>query len=79
MGTGAVTWSSKKQYVVALLSTEAKYLVQTHAVKEAMYLHAFVQEIRGLEKPIAINCNNQGVIALSKDNKFHARTKHIDI
>ena len=26
-----------------------------------------------------INCNNQGAIALSKDNKFHARTKHINI
>ena len=23
--------------------------------------------------------DNQGAIALSKDNKFHARTKHIDI
>ena len=26
-----------------------------------------------------LNCDNQGAIALSKDNKFHARTKHIDI
>jgi hypothetical protein len=24
-------------------------------------------------------CNNQGAITLSKDNKFHTRTKHIDI
>ena len=28
---------------------------------------------------VTINCDNQGAIALSKDNKFHARTKHIDI
>ena len=79
MGAGAITWSSKKQYIVALLSTEAEYVAQTHAVKEAMYLRAFVQEIHGLDKLIAINCDNQGAIALSKDNKFHARTKHIDI
>ena len=79
MGVGAVTWSSKKQYVVALSSTEAEYVTQTHTAKEAMYLRAFVQEIRGLEKPIAINCDNQGAITLSKDNKFHAQTKHIDI
>jgi hypothetical protein len=26
-----------------------------------------------------LNCDNQGEIALSKDNKFHARTKHIDL
>ena len=44
-----------------------------------MYLRAFVQEIHGLDKPIAINCDNQGAIALSKDNKFHTQTKHIDI
>ena len=24
-------------------------------------------------------CDNQGAIALSKDNKFHSRTKHIDL
>ena len=42
-------------------------------------MRTFVQEICGLDKPIAINCDNQGAITLSKDNKFHARTKHIDI
>ena len=28
---------------------------------------------------ITISSNNQGAIALLKDNKFHARTKHIDV
>jgi hypothetical protein len=28
---------------------------------------------------MTIHCDNQGVIALSKNNKFHARMKHIDI
>ena len=79
VGTGAIMWSSKKQYIVALSSTEAEYVMQTHAVKEAMYLCPFFQEICGLDKPIMINCNNQGVITLSKDNRFHAWTKHIDI
>jgi hypothetical protein len=30
-------------------------------------------------EPMVVNCDNQGAITLSKDNKFHARTKHIDI
>ena len=59
MGMGAINWSSKKQYIVMLSSTEAEYITQTHAVKEVMYLHMFVQEIHGLDKPITINCNNQ--------------------
>ena len=26
-----------------------------------------------------MNCDNQSTIALAKDNKFHSRTKHINI
>ena len=79
-GNGAVMWSSKKQYVVALSSAEAEYIAQTHAAKEALYLRTFIGEIREQFKtPITISCDNQGAIALSKDNKFHTRTKHIDI
>ena len=79
-GCGAVSWSSKKQLIIALSSTEAEYIAQTHAAKEAFWLRAFVDEIRGpLGLPMSINCDNQGAIALAKDNKFHSRTKHIDL
>ena len=54
MGVGAITWSSKKQYIVALLSTEAEYMAQTHVAKEAMYLHTFVQEIHRLDNPVTL-------------------------
>ena len=79
-GCGAISWSSKKQYIIALSSTEAEYIAQTHAAKEALWLRSFVDEVRGGgEQPMTINCDNQGAIALAKDNKFHSRTKHIDI
>ena len=79
-GHGAISWSSKKQLIIALSSTEAEYIAQTHATKEAIWLQAFLDEIcRPLNRPMMINCNNQGVIALAKDNKFHSQTKHIDL
>ena len=80
MGMGAVTWSSKKQYIVALSSTEAEYIALSHTAKEALWLKAFLAEIQVKDAmPIKIHCDNQGSIALSKDNKFHGGTKHIDI
>src|ERR1700728_1997993 len=79
-GNGAVSWSSKKQYIIALFSTEAEYIAQTHATKEALWLQAFLWEIQGLcTGPLNINYDNHRAIALTKDNKFHARTKHINI
>lgn len=79
-GVGAVSWSSKRQAIVALSSTEAEYVAQTHAAKKAIWLCAFVNKIRGGEKgPLTILADNQSTIALSKDNKFHSCTKHIDL
>ena len=80
MGARAISWSSKKQHVVALSSTEAEYIAQTHAAKEALWLCSFLRELRSAPDDLLIlNCDKQGAIALAKDNKFHARTKHIDV
>ena len=79
-GIGAISWSSKKQNVIALSSTEAEYVAQTHAAKEAMWIRSFISEIQGGgREPLTILCDNQGAIALAKDNKYHARTKHINL
>ena len=68
-GQGA---SSKKQQLIVLLTVKAEYIAQAHAMKEALWLHTFVSEIcREPVGEITINSDNQGAIALLKDNKFH--------
>src|ERR1700720_3777810 len=42
---GAISWSSKKQQVIALSTVEAKYIAQAHTAKEALWLHSFISEI----------------------------------
>lgn len=78
---GSISWSSKRQDIVTLSTTEAEYVSLTHAAKEAIWLQNLLNEIfpNTQFSPITINCDNQGAIALSKDDRFHARTKHIDI
>ena len=48
--------------------------------KGAVWLRSLLEELNPVERaPYAtiIYCDNQGAIALAKDPKFHARTKHI--
>ena len=80
LGNGAMPWSSKKQHIIASSSTESKYISQTHAAKEAIWLKNFLDEVNVVQgSTIKIHCDNQGVIALTKDNKYHSCTKHIDL
>ena len=82
MGLGAVSWSAKKQPIITLSSTESEYVALTHASKEAIWLHKLLNKlafIYPISLPTTLHCDNQGAIELSKDSKFHARTKHIDV
>ena len=63
-----------------LSSMEAKYIAETHTAKDAIWLRMFVNEINGgMRGPLTLMADNQGAIALGKDNKFHLRMKHIDL
>ncbi|PIL29731.1 transcription factor [Ganoderma sinense ZZ0214-1] len=79
---GTISWSSKKQNIVALSSTEAEYIALTHATKEAIWLRYVLADVLHPELssfPVRLCSDNCSAIALAKDNAFHPRTKHIDI
>ena len=79
-GIRAISWLSKKQNIVALSSTESEYIALTHAAKEAIWLQTFVNEVTGISiKPLTILGDNQGLLVLTRDNKYYSRTKHIDL
>jgi hypothetical protein len=80
IGTEAVTWSSKKQQIIALLSTESEYIGQTYTLKEILWIRQFLGELTAdFNRLTVLYSDNQGTIALAKNNKFHARLKHINI
>ena len=83
LGSGAISWSSKRQTTVALSTCEAEYIGQTQATKEAVWLRKLLNQLLRPDdsdpKATVIFGDNQGAIALAKNAQFHARTKHIDI
>ena len=82
IGVGAVSWSSKKQPIITLSSTEAKYVALTHSAKDIIWIHKLLTELSlvfNFTVLTTLFCDNQGVVWLSKDLTFHRCTKHIDI
>ncbi len=77
---GAMSWSSKKQELVTLLTTEAEYVAQIHAAKEAVWLRRLFGEFfPAINKPTDLHSDSQSAIALAIGGHYHAQTKHIDI
>ena len=69
----------KRQAVVALSTTEAEYMVSTHASKEAVWLQRLCSGIGFVQKGVRLKCDSQSAIFLAKNPAYHAKTKHIDV
>jgi hypothetical protein len=79
-GSGAVSWSSKKQPTVALLSTEVEYRGATIVACEVVWLQKLLSDLgQSVNAPIVIYCDNIGSILLANNPVYHARTKHIEV
>ena len=65
---GVVSWSSKRQEIVSLSTTESEYIAITHARKEAKWLRSLIGEVFwATAEPTTLFSNNQSVIALTQD------------
>jgi hypothetical protein len=76
---GPISWSSKKQSIVALSSCEAEYIALSDAAKESQWLRNLHYELNNFINPIIIYEDNQAAIKIAENNMFSNRTKHIDI
>lgn len=82
LGGGPISWSSKKQSVVALSSCEAEYIALNEAGKEAIWLKRILKELELINyspSSTLIYEDNQGTIALVENPEFYRQSKHIDI
>lgn len=80
MGSGAVSWSSKKQSTVADSSTEAEYISASAAGREIVWMRSLLSELgTPVSGPSPLMVDNQSALRVLRNPELHSRMKHIDI
>ena len=80
LGTGAISWSSRKQKIITLSTTEAEFVAATACTCQAIWLRKILEELRFKQKGATIIfCDNNSAIKLSKNPVLHGRRKNIDV
>ncbi|XP_020676504.1 uncharacterized protein LOC110095338 [Dendrobium catenatum] len=80
LGSTLISWSVKKQHIVACSSTEAEYRAIAVATADILWLCRLLTEFNVSPSASTIfHCDNMLAIALANNTIFHAWTKHIEI
>lgn len=79
-GGNLLSWSSRKQRVVARSSTEAEYRALASATTEVVWIQQLLRELRiPLCKSPRLYTDNVSAQFMTKNPVFHKRSKHIQI
>lgn len=76
---GPISWSSRKQPIIAQSTTEAEYIAAAECCKELVYLKSLLEELLNKEIKIELNIDNQSAITLIKNGIVNKRSKYIDV
>ena len=80
LSEATISWSSKKQPVVSLSTTEAEFIAATESSCQAVWLRRILETVgRNQINPTVIYCDNSSTIKLSRNPVLHRRSKHIDV
>lgn len=80
LGSGLISWCTRKQRTVAASSCEAEYMAAFEAAQEGIWLRMVMSALgHGNNKATTILCDNNSAINLSEDPLLHSRVKHVDI
>lgn len=80
MNDAAVAWSSKKQPIVTLSTTEAEFIAAAGCACQAIWMRRILSDIGYTQEgSTTIMCDSSSAIKLSKNPVMHGRSKHIDV
>src|SRR6184192_121288 len=89
MCNGAISWGARRQNIVTTSTTQAEYYASNHAGKEGIWLRSLLFSLRPFTSPsipvgtpmppTRLWADNQSSITVTRNPKYHQRTKHWDI
>jgi hypothetical protein len=80
IGSGAVSWMSRLQSIVALLTTEAEFVAAASAGQEVIWMRQLLGELGfDVSKPSLLLLDNQSAIQVARNPEHHGRMKHLDL
>ena len=80
LGSGVISWCSKRQPTVSLSTTEAEYRAAAMAAQESTWLMQMMKDLhQATDYAIPLHCDNQSAKRLAENPVFHARTKHVEV
>jgi hypothetical protein len=74
-----VSWASKKQNLVALSTTEAKYIAAGHCCAQLLWMKQTLRDYGYKFSKVPLLCDNESAIRMAENPIEHSRTKHTAI
>ena len=80
MGSGVISWFSRKKSCVALSTADAEYVAACSDSCEAVWLRKLLSDLFDLHlDATCIYCDNHSCVKFSENSVFHDKSKHIEI
>ncbi|KAL0421272.1 UNVERIFIED_CONTAM: Secreted RxLR effector protein [Sesamum latifolium] len=82
IASGAVSWKSAKQTLIATSTMEAEFVSYFEATSHGVWMKSFISGLRiidSISRPLRIYSDNSATVFMAKNNKSGSRSKHIDI
>ena len=80
LGSGVISWASRKQKTVADSSCYAEYIALHEASHEIVFLRELLSHLlHPISSPTTLYCDNDAASQLAEDHVWHARVKHIRV